>query len=148
MMYLSDVSVFTLLTLLFFSLLFLPICWGRVSHQSWTSRMLTVCVPATEYCFVSSASNKPKRDLVDSPPASPTTPVGLSDTQQFLQHFFSYVSEASCTKTKQSLNCCYVVNVLLDVSRVSCENRDMIFHICWTDFSLHIVKKCFSKMLK
>lgn len=101
-MYLSDVSVFTLLTLLFFSLLFLPICWGRVSHQSWTSRMLTVCVPATEHCFVSSASNKPKRDLVDSPPASPTTPVGLSDTQQFLQHFFFHMFQRLVVQKQSS----------------------------------------------
>lgn len=101
MMYLSDVSVFTLLTLLFFSLLFLPICWGRVSHQSWTSRMLTVCVPATEHCFVSSARNKPKRDLVDSPPASPYyTCWFVWHTIVLVAFFFSYVSEASCAKTK------------------------------------------------
>lgn len=33
--------------LLCVSVNFSPICWGRVSHQSWTVKLLTHCVPGT-----------------------------------------------------------------------------------------------------
>lgn len=54
MMYLSDASVFTLLTLLFFPFLFSPICWGHVCRQSRTFRLLTVCEPGRAVGSVSS----------------------------------------------------------------------------------------------